>query len=75
MPAENRELSQVKPLRVGDMLYGYCGGYFGRDGYYDKRVEAIGSDWVVARAEDGTVMLYEGDPEMLIEHREKPIDE
>jgi len=34
---------------VGTKLYGYCDGYFGTDSYGDKRVEAIGADWVVAR--------------------------
>ena len=42
-----------EPLRVGAMLRGYCGGYFGRDSYSDKRVEAVGFDWVVAREEYG----------------------
>jgi len=34
---------------VGKLLYGYCGGYFGRDSYDVKRIEAIGADWVVVR--------------------------
>lgn len=59
------------PLRVGDMLYGFCNGSFGRDSYGDKRVEAIGSDWVVVR-EDGTPLIYRGDPEDLCEYRSKP---
>lgn len=37
------------PLRVGDLLEGYCDGWFGRDSYGDKRVEAVGADWVVVR--------------------------
>lgn len=40
-------------LLVGQQLYGYCGGYFGRDSYGDKRIEAVGSDWVVVRTEAG----------------------
>lgn len=52
-------------IRVGTKLYGYCGGNFGRDAYKDKRVEAIGADWVVARDEDGDALFYEGDPEDL----------
>ena len=39
-------------IRVGTILHGYCGGAFGRESYSDKRVEAIGADWVVAREED-----------------------
>lgn len=42
-------------LLPGDLLVGYCGGYFGRDSYGDKRVEAVGADWVVARDEHGVV--------------------
>ena len=37
---------------VGDMLYGYCGGLFGRDSYEDKRIEARGADWIVCRTTD-----------------------
>jgi len=37
-------------LAVGTVLYGFCGGAFGRDSYDDKRVEAVGVDWVVARS-------------------------
>ena len=43
------------PLKVGDVLYGYCNGYFGRDSYLDKRVEAVGPDWIVAREWVGMV--------------------
>lgn len=46
-------VSKASVLRIGDMLYGFCNGFFGRDSYGDKRVEAIGSDWVVARDERG----------------------
>lgn len=59
------------PLRVGDILYGFCGGSFGRDSYEDKRVEAIGADWVVVR-EDGyppSPLMYAGNPEDLTEYR------
>jgi len=34
------------------MLYGYCGGVFGRDHYNHCRVEAVGVDWVVVRQVD-----------------------
>lgn len=44
-------------LLPGDELLGYCSGYFGRDSYETKRVEAVGADWVVAREEDGSVVL------------------
>lgn len=40
-------------LPVGTMLYGFCNGYFGRDSYGNKRVEAVGADWLVARGVDG----------------------
>ena len=36
-------------IRIGIILHGFCDGYFGRDSYGCKRVEAIGADWLVAR--------------------------
>ena len=41
------------PLQIGQMLYGYCRGVFGRDSYGDKRIEAVGIDWIVVREDDG----------------------
>ena len=57
------------PLRVGDVLYGFCGGAFGRDAYGAKRVEAIGADWVVARKEGGTPLYADCFPEDLCRYR------
>ena len=54
-------------LRVGDMLSGFCAGHFGRDSYDDKRVEAIGADWVVARNESGRPEVALCRPEDLLE--------
>lgn len=42
-----------RPLAVGDVLHGYCGGTFGRDHYACCAVEAVGPDWVVVRDLDG----------------------
>ena len=39
-------------LRVGQVLKGFCGGFFGRDSYGAKRIEAIGHDWIVVREGD-----------------------
>lgn len=52
-------------IRVGTVLYGFCHGAFGRDSYADKRVEAIGADWVVARATNGSVQVFYGTAEEL----------
>ncbi|MEU5360189.1 hypothetical protein ACFY9R_28965 [Streptomyces albidoflavus] len=49
-----------RPLGVGDALHGFCGGLFGRDHYDCCRVEAIGQDWVVTRADNGTVDFLSG---------------
>lgn len=46
-------------------MYGYCGSYFGRDSYRDKRIEAIGADWVVARDDLGNVEFFTGTLEVL----------
>jgi hypothetical protein len=63
------------PLRVGDVLHGFCNGKFGRDSYEDKRVEVIGPDWVVCRevtyfSEDtGALAFYAGNPADLEQYR------
>jgi len=46
------EVSGAEPT-VGDVLYGFCGGRFGRDSYGKKVVEGVGEDWLVVREEDG----------------------
>jgi len=59
-------------LRIGTKLYGYCNGYFGRDFFSSiKTVEAIGTDWVVARDwgdDEDKVFFYNGDPDVLLEY-------
>lgn len=58
------------PLGMGDILHGFCGGCFGRESYSDKRVEAIGRDWVVARElETGQPVWFAGDPAELEGYR------
>lgn len=66
----------IPHLLVGQVLYGYCEGYFGRDSYGNKRVEAVGVDWVVAR-ENGNEVVFAQDEhihEVLIKHTVKPPD-
>lgn len=46
------------PFQVGDILYGFCDGCFGRDSYDTKRVEAIGDDWVVARGVSNGIPFF-----------------
>lgn len=58
----------MSEIRVGARLYGFCGGSFGRDSYDNKRVEAVGADWCVARQDDGEVVFSWGDPERLAEY-------
>ena len=69
MTTEPITVKHMTPLRVGDVLQGFCGGWFGRNSYEDKRVEAIGSDWVVVRDDRNYPLFSEGDPEGLIEYR------
>jgi hypothetical protein len=66
---------EVRAVRVGTVLYGFCGGYFGRDSYSDKRVEAVGADWVVAREEYGSPVMANCAPEDLEGYTEKPEEE
>lgn len=57
----------MSDLRVGAILYGFCGGAFGRDSYGDKRIEAIGADWLVARDVCiGRPEFYDGDQSSLL---------
>lgn len=62
-----------EPLRVGDVLHGYCGGAFGRDSYECKRVEAIGADWVICRTVGGQypTVAFHPSPQ-LVEYRDQP---
>lgn len=48
-------------LRVGQVFRGFCRGLFGRDSYGEKRIEAIGYDWLVAREEDGNPVFCSTD--------------
>lgn len=50
------------------MLRGFCGGAFGRDSYTDKRIEAMGSDWIVVREVNGRADFYQGDLRFLFEY-------
>jgi len=60
---------------VGRVLYGYCGGFFG-DSYHDKRIEAEGFDWIVARELDNAEALPEfADFSAWIRTKQKIIDE
>lgn len=77
-------------MRVGDTLYGYCGGAFGRDSYGEKTVEHIGVArgksfvivseiwWSLSNddADEDPIMLhiYRGDPSELLEYTTPPPD-
>lgn len=57
------------PLRVGDLLDGFCSGAFTL-GPEQVRVEAIGADWVVVRStdDDAAAQFYSGSPEDLAQY-------
>lgn len=63
---------EVVPLKVGDVIYGYCHGEFGRDSYDDKTVELIGRDYVVYRYEGGSVGVWQGTPNDLAKYTAEP---
>lgn len=63
-------------VQVGDTLFGFCGGYFGRDSYEDKRVEAVGKDWIVCRDDRGEVHFARGiDPDLFAADRQRKDDD
>ena len=45
-------------IQVGTVLYGFCGGHFGMESHGDKRVEAMGVDWIVARERYGDRIYF-----------------
>lgn len=51
-------------LWVGNILEGFCNGYFGRDSYGRKRIEAVGPDWIVVREAEGSYNHPNGYPNM-----------
>jgi len=52
------ETSQTLMLEwVGRRVHGYCNGFFGRDDYGTKVIEAIGPGWIVARGIEGDVLF------------------
>jgi len=47
-------------VEVGDILEGFCNGYFGRGSYDTKTVLAVGEDWIVVRDSTGQPLLADG---------------
>jgi hypothetical protein len=52
-------------LMVGMVFKGFCNGFFGRDSYAPKRVEAFGVDWIVVRDDDGDALFCKFSEEWL----------
>ena len=44
-------------FKAGDVIHGFAGGSFGRDSYACRRVEYVGSDYIVTRNERGEVEM------------------
>lgn len=59
------QTSTETPLVAGDVLHGFCGGIFGRDHYECCRVETVGRDWVVVRADDAGLGFAVGTDALL----------
>jgi hypothetical protein len=53
-----KEIESYSEIKPGVVLHGFCNGFFGRDSYGDKVIEAIGPDWVVAREEHEEEPLF-----------------
>lgn len=47
-------------LQVGQPVNGFCRGLFGRDSYGNRRIEAMGYDWIVTRDENDMVEMASG---------------
>lgn len=48
-------------LYIGDIVHGFAGGAFGRDGYGCKTIIGLGSDWCVARDTYGNLFFAQAD--------------
>jgi hypothetical protein len=66
----NRFVGKVIPWKKG-----FCNGFFGRDSYAEKVIEAIGSDWVVARQDDGLPVFAYFEPGWQQEEMENLLKE
>jgi hypothetical protein len=51
---------------VGDVIHGFAYGAFGRDHYDCVRVEAVGPDWIVARAPGSFAIMASGHEELRL---------
>jgi hypothetical protein len=76
-----REQEASKALQPGTILYGFCGGYFGRESYEDKTVTDVrwnGRDLVVTALEDDRYEVtaeftsFEHAAECLVEYLTDP---
>ena len=47
-------------MKIGQKIYGFCEGLFGRDYWGPARIEAFGYDWVVVRDDSGIPWFGEG---------------
>ena len=52
-------------VRIGSIIHSYCNWDSTNDEYGCNRIEAMGYDWVVARAKDGGVAFANVAPEKL----------
>jgi hypothetical protein len=63
----------ANPFVVGDRIHGFASGYFGRDSYACRTVEAVGPDWVLTRNDRDEVEVTQDrsgrELEWLYEHR------
>lgn len=62
-PIENSHVERMGQLfSCGDMLYGYCNGFFGRDDYHTKECVMVCDKYAVFEyEEDGTATVLNFD--------------
>lgn len=53
---------------VGEKLYGFCDGYFGRDSYSDKVIIMNGLTWVIAISDNDVpeIAYFDTNRELMI---------
>ncbi len=51
----------------GDMIYGYCGGYFGRDHYDDMTCVHVTRKWAIFETEKGYGVIVNWEEQLVTE--------
>jgi hypothetical protein len=55
-------------FKIGDKIYGYCNGWFGRDDYEDKKCVYVSALYAVFEYDDGSATTLNYGDQLIIEY-------